>query len=208
MLEIQKNNYRDGLMDPPYGAISFLAILSIIAIVLSIRQARRTGNNIHYVGTAVSLLMLSVFALALLNQALLAFIVLIAGGIACIVALPKLLFVQKRELERQLVKDVEETDLSEPLKLRDFLRWKGWLKLAHKWGVWKTISIYSILGALVIAGVSHIVLNVFGLTNTVNIWFIFGYTISATIIISVWTYRQISRALRKVLLKRHLNEDN
>jgi hypothetical protein len=181
-------------MDPPYGAILFLAILSIFAAILSIRQARRKGDKIHYIGAVVGCLMLSVFALALLNQALFAFILLVVGGIACIAALPRVMVVQKREMDEQLAKAIEETDLSEPLRLRDFLRWKGWLKLAHRWGVWKTVSIYSILGVAVIAGVSYTVLSVF---NIMNIWLVVGYTISATIIIFILFYRQISKALKR-----------
>jgi predicted membrane protein len=182
-------------MDTPYGAILFLAILSIFAVVLSMRQARRKRDKIHYIGAAVGFLMLSVFTLALLDQVLLTFILLVVGGLACIAMLPRVMAVQKREINEQLAKAVGETDLSEPLRLRDFLKWKGWLKLAYKWGVWRTASIYSILGAAIIAGVSYIALNAF---NMMNVWLAVGYTTSATIIIFILFYRQISKALEKI----------
>ena len=181
-------------MDSPYEAILFLAVLSIFAAILSIRKARRKGDKIHYIGVVVGCLMLSVFALALLNQALFAFILLVVGGIACIAALPRVMGVQKREMDKQLAKAIEESDLSEPFRLRDLIRWRGWLKLAHRWGVWKTACIYSILGVAVIAGVSYAVLSVF---NLMNIWLVVGYTISATFIIFIWFYRQISKALKR-----------
>jgi len=181
-------------MDPPYGAILFLAVLSIFAVVISMRQARRKRDKTHYIGAAVGFLMLSVFTLALLNQALLAFIILVVGGLAFIATLPRAMALQKREMDEQLAKAVEETDLSEPLRLRDFLKWKGWLKLAYKWGVWKTASIYSILGATIIAGVSYTVLSAF---NMMNVWLAVGYTASATIIIFILFHRQISKALEK-----------
>ncbi len=182
-------------MDPPYGAILFLAILSIFAVVLSMRQARRKRDKTHYIGAAVGFLMLSVFTLALLDQALLAFILLVVGGLACTAMLPRVMAVQKREMDEQLVRAVEETDLSEPLRLRDFLKWRGWLKLAYKWGVWKTASIYSIVGAAIIAGVSYIALSAF---NIMNVWLAVGYTTSATIITFILFYRQISKALEKI----------
>ena len=138
--------------------------------------------------------MLSVFALALLGQALLAFILLVVGGMACIAMLPRVMAVQKREMDEQLTKAVKETDLSEPLRLGDFLRWKGWLKLAGKWGVWKTATIYSILGAAIIAGASYIALSAF---NIMNVWLAVGYTTSAIIIIFILFYHQISKALEK-----------
>jgi O-antigen/teichoic acid export membrane protein len=180
-------------MDPPYGAILFLAILSIFAAILSIRQARRKGK-IHYIGAVVGCLMLSVFALALLGQALLAFILLVVGGIACIAALPRVMAVQKREMDKQLTKAIKETDPSEPLRLKDFLRWKGWLKLAHRWGALKTAGIYSILGAIILAGITYTALRAF---NMMNVWLVAGYTATATIVIFILFYRQISKTLEK-----------
>lgn len=181
-------------MDPPYGAILFLAVLSVLTAVLSIRRARQKREKIHYIGAVIGFLMLSVFALALLNQALLAFFILVAGGIVCIATLPRIMSVQKQELERQLAKAIEETDLSEPLRLRELMGWKGWLKLAHRWGSWKTASIYSILGAVIIALVSYIALSVF---YVLNIWLFAGYTISATIIIFILFHHQISKASKR-----------
>jgi len=191
-------------MDPPYGAILFLAVLSIFAAILSIRKARRKGDKIHYIGAVVGCLMLSVFALALLNQALFAFILLVVGGIACIAALPRVMAVQKREMDKQLAKAIEETDLSEPFRLRDLVGWRGWLKLARRWGVWKTVCIYSILGVAVIGGVSYAVLSVFII---MNIWLVVGYTISATFILFIWFYRQISKVLREAKYLK-LRKDN
>jgi len=159
------------LMDPPYGAIVFLAVLSILVAVLSVRQTRQTGNKIHYVGVIVGCLMLSIFALALLGQALLAFILLVVGGLPCIAMLPRVMAVQKREMDKQLTKAIKEIDLSEPLRLKDFLRWKGWLKLAHRWGALKTAGIYSILGAIILAGITYTALRAF---NMMNVWLVAG----------------------------------
>jgi multidrug transporter EmrE-like cation transporter len=91
-------------MDSPHGVILFLAILFGLSAVVSIRKARRKKERIYYVVAIVVFLMLSVFALALPNQPLLAFIVLIATGIVSAVALPKMMIVQRREMTEQLEK--------------------------------------------------------------------------------------------------------
>ncbi|MEM3832831.1 MAG: hypothetical protein QW128_04425 [Thermoprotei archaeon] len=113
---------------------------------------------------------------------------------ACIAMLPRAVTIQKREMDEQLSKAIEETDFSEPLRLKDFLKWKSWLKLARKWGAWKTASTCSILGAAIIAGVSYIVLSAF---NMMNMLLVAGYTASATIIIFIFFHRQISKALKE-----------
>ena len=181
-------------MEPPYEAIVFLAILSIFAAILSIRQARRKGDKIHYIGALVGCLMLTILVLALLNQALFAFILLVVGGIACIATLPSVMNIQKRKIDEQLAKATKETNLSEPLRLREILTWNGWLKLAYKWGVWKTATIYSLLGAFVIAGVSYTALSLF---NTMNVWLVTGYTVSTTIVIFILFHRQLSEAIKE-----------
>jgi len=43
---------------------------------------------------------------------------------------------------READKQQQETDVTEPLKARELLVWKGWYKLAFKWGVQKTMGVY------------------------------------------------------------------
>jgi len=182
------------LADPPYGAILLLGILSILSAVLSIRQARRKGERIHYMGAVVGFLMLSVFALALLNQALLAFVLLVVGGMLCIAALPRVITVQRREMAEQLEKQLREVDFSAPLRARDLLAWKGWLKLAHRWGVRKTATIYSLISLAFVATVLFTILSTLGIMNP---WYVVGFAVASAIASFVWFYRQIGRALER-----------
>lgn len=182
-------------MGPPYRVILFLAILFGFSAVVSIWQARRRKERIYYVGAIVVFLMLSVFALALLNQPLLAFIVLIVTGIVSAVALPKMMTIQRREMSEQLEKQLREVDFTAALKGREFLTWKGWLKVARKWGVWKATAIYSLLSMVFIAVVLSTILSMLDLMNP---WYIIGFTIASTIFSSVWFYRQINKALKEV----------
>lgn len=181
-------------MNPPYGAIFFLVIFFGFVAVVSIVQARRKKEKTYYLAAMVGFLMLSVFFLALLNQFILSFVLLVAIGVLSAAALPKMIKTQRREMAKQLAKQLQEVDFSAPLRVRDFLTWKGWLKLAYRWSVWKTVSIYSLIGATVIAMISYTILSMYG---TMNIWLVVGYTISSTIIIFILFYRQISKALKE-----------
>lgn len=119
-------------------------------VAVSAVQARRTKEKTYYLGAVVGLVMLLAFVFAFFNQLILALIVIVATGILSIVGLPKMLKVQMRELAKQL----QEADLSSPLRVRDFFTTKWWLKLASKWGLLKTTCLYYVLSMVVMGGCS------------------------------------------------------
>ncbi|MDI6847902.1 MAG: hypothetical protein QMD23_07260 [Candidatus Bathyarchaeia archaeon] len=112
---------------------------------------------------------------------------------ACISMLPRVIALQKREMDEQLAKAVEETDFSELLRLKEFLKLTGLLKLARKWGVWKAAGIYSIFVAILIAVVST-VLSAF---NIINVFVALSGTASA----AGWTFIHFSHLISKALEK-------
>lgn len=109
--------------------------------------------------------------------------------------------IMQKKVAKELAKQLEEVDFSVPLRVRDFLAWKGWLKLAYRWGVWKTVGIYSLIVMTILAGISYVILSVCSIMNlsvySIIKWYV-GYTISATIVILTLFYRQISKALKDI----------
>jgi len=51
----------------------------------------------------------------------------------------------KAAIDSYWAKLLGETDFSAPLRGRDSLTMKGWLKLASRWGVWRTVFLYRLL---------------------------------------------------------------
>lgn len=94
-------------MSPPYREILFLAILFGFSAVVSICQARRKKERMYYLGAVVGFLMLLVFVLAL-NQFLLAFVLFVTVGVLSVAVLHKAIKVQRREMTRELAKQLEE----------------------------------------------------------------------------------------------------
>jgi len=186
-------------MNTPYELIISGVIFFGFIAVVSIVQARRKKEKTYYLAAVTGFLMIFVFSLALLSQFILAFIVFVVTGVVSVVALPKMIRAQRRELAGQLAKELREMDFSAPLRVRDLLTWKGWLKLAYAWGIWKTASLYSLFAMTVIAGMSYAILSILGI---MNIWYVVGYTVSVAAIVFILFYSQISKALNKSKLSK------
>ncbi len=157
--------------------------------MLAVRKARRKKEQAYYIITGVAFLMFLVIGLALLNQALLAFIVLIVVGTFSAVMLPKVLGLYMQEI----VEAVQETDVSAQLRIRDFLSWKGLIKLESSYGIHKAILIYSILN-IGVGGAILLTLNVLGIINTVMA---VGYTILVGIFSIIFFNHQIQKAFKQ-----------
>ena len=85
------------------------------------------------------MLLSSIFVI--LNQFILVLVLFVATGILSVAGLPKIIKVMRREP----LKELQETDLSAPLRIRELLTWKGWFKLTSRWGIRKTMCLCSLL---------------------------------------------------------------
>ena len=156
--------------------------------VVNAVQAHRKRERAYYLATMVGFLVLLAFVFAFLDQLILALALVVATGIMSIAGLPKLLKIQERELTKQL----QDVDLSAPLKRRDFLTNKGWLKLTSKWGSWKTMFLFYLLSAGIIGGIFFILSTFY---SFITIGYIVSYTAIFPILTTLMFYRQFKKAL-------------
>ena len=101
---------------------------------------------------------------------------------------------KKFEPPRKLV-ELAQVDLSAPLRGRELLLLnnKGILKLAYRWGVWKTFFLFWLFYGAIFGG-SLYTLSIWGIPFSTR--FIVSYTFVCSTITTIMTYRQITRALR------------
>jgi len=97
--------------------------------------------------------------------------------------------------ERELAKQLQEADLSAPLKGRDFLTNKWWLKLASKCGVLNTICLYYLLSVVIIGGTSFTLSIFFSFITIRNV---VSYTTTFPILSTLIFYRQFKKAFDRV----------
>jgi len=149
-------------MNSAHGLILFGVIFFGFMVMVSVVKARRKKERTYYISAIVSFLLLLFSIFIILNQFIFALIVFIAIGVVSVAGLPKIIEVMRREPPQEL----KETDLSTPLRLRDLLAWKGWFKLASRWGAPKTMCLYSLLN---MGGVGAIffTLSIFGMISMV-----------------------------------------
>ena len=112
----------------------------------------------------------------------------VAMGILIAAGLPWLIIAMMREP----LKELQETDLSAPLRMRDLLTWKGWFKLTSRWGIRKTLCLYLLLN---MGGVGAIffTLSIFGMISISMVW----TAVLAGIGSPIFFYRQIGKALER-----------
>jgi hypothetical protein len=175
-------------MDPPYGAIFLLLIFFGLAGIVGIVKARRKKEKTYYLISGVSFLVVIAVVAALLNQFLLSFFIIVVSGLASFVLLPKVMQLYGQEI----IEQKQETDVSAPLRLKDFLTWKAWIKLESKHGFRKMITIYSVFNVIVVA-VLMLSLLVFGVVTPVMVMW---YLIPAGIVSNIIFYRQIWKAFK------------
>ncbi|MDH5780357.1 MAG: hypothetical protein OEZ29_07145 [Candidatus Bathyarchaeota archaeon] len=181
-------------MNLPPGIFLFgVAFFGFMAVVNAL-QAYRKRERAYYLAAMVGFLVLLAFVFAFLNQLIVALALVVATGIMSIAGLPKLLKVQERELTNQL----REVDLSAPLKRREFLTNKGWLKLTSKWGLWKTMCLFYLISAGIIGGI-------FSILSTFYSFIAIGYVASYTVIFPILTTLMFYRQFKKALENRSLN---
>jgi len=100
---------------------------------------------------------------------------------------------RKFEPPRRLV-ELAQVDLSAPLRGRELLlNNKGLLKLAYRWGVWKTFFLFWLLYVSIVGG-SLYTLSIWGIPFSTRSMVL--NTFPSSTIVTIMTYRQITRALR------------
>ena len=176
-------------MNPLYGLMLFGVAFFGFMVVVGVVQARRKKEKAYYISAMVSFLMLFLSIFVVLNQFILVGILFVATIILSIVGLPKITKVMRREP----FKELQETDLSAPLRIKDFLTWKGWFKLTSSWGIRKTLCLYSLLN-MGVGGAIFFTLSILGVLSIVLAAVI---TVLVGIVSPIFFRRQISKALRE-----------
>ena len=133
------------------------------------------------------MLLSSIFVI--LNQFILVLVLFVAIGILSVAGLPKIIKVMRREP----LKELQETDLSAPLRIRELLTWKGWFKLTSSWGLRKTLCLYSVF-MMGVGGAIFFTLSILGI---INIVWAAVFTILVGIGSPIFFYRQIGKALKR-----------
>jgi hypothetical protein len=182
----------------PLGIFLFGVAFFGLLIVVNVVRARRKREKLYYLGAAVSFTMLVAIVLVFLNQFVLGLTLVGVTAILSIAGLPK--------MQQELTKQWEGIDLSAPLRGRDFLTNKGWLKLASRWGQWKTIFLYYLL-CLGIGGAIFFTLTTLGRMYGYEPTF-YRLTYATTAMTSMGTfpivtthifYRQFKQAFQRVV---------
>ncbi|MCS7114883.1 MAG: hypothetical protein N0A00_05735 [Candidatus Bathyarchaeota archaeon] len=94
-----------------------------------------------------------------------------------------------------MAKQLQELDLSAPFKARDFLTNKGWLKLASKYGLWKTMFLYYLLSVVILGGTLFTASIFFGLITKV---YVVIFTVAGSTFGTYMFYTALKRILESV----------
>ena len=164
-------------------AVVFFGIMAVANVV----QVHRKKERTYYLGAMVGFLMFLAGVSIILGQLLLGLILFVSTVILSVVGLPKMIRVREQESIRLL----REVELSAPMGWREFLTTKGWLKLASRWGVWKTVCFYSLLTTAITVGILF-ALNIYGI---MSVQYVEAYTATSGIISMYMFYRQIRKAV-------------
>ena len=175
-------------MNPPLGFLLFGSAFFLIVAAVGVMQARRKKEKTYYGSALVSLLMAPVPILIYINQFLPTILLMASAVLLSIVGWPKI----SRVLIQEWTKILQESDISTPLRGRDFLTMKGWLKLASRRGVLWTVFLHSLF-MMIIFGVALFTLSLWGIVSTL---YVTVCTITSTISYAIMFYQQITKALK------------
>jgi len=175
-------------MNPLYGLMLFGVAFFGFMVVVGVVKARRKKEKAYYISAMVSFLMLLSSLFVILNQFILVLVLFVATGILSVAGLPKIIKVMRQEP----LKELQETDFSAPLRVRDLLTWKGWFILTSRWGIRKTMCFYSLLN---MGGVGAIFFT-FSILDMISIVWAIGVTIIVGIFSPIFFYRQIVKSLK------------
>ena len=176
-------------MNPFYGLILFGVAFFGFMVVVGVVKARRKKEKAYYISAMVSFLMLLSSIFVILNQFILVLVLFVAIGILSVAGLPKII----KAMRQEPLKELQETDLSAPLRIRELLTWKGWFKLTSSWGLRKTLCLYSVF-MMGVGGAIFFTLSILGI---INIVWAAVFTILVGIGSPIFFYRQIGKALKR-----------
>lgn len=168
--------------------VAFFGLLVVVAVV----QAYRKKEKEYYLAAMISFMVILAFAFAFLSQPILAFLIMIAAAICSIARLPRMLKIQERELTKRL----QKVDFSVPLRKRYFFSDIWWLKLASKWGLFKTMSLFYLI-SMMIVGRMLFVLSTFMPFMTTE--YIVVYTTTSSILFTFMFYQQFKKGMKKTV---------
>jgi hypothetical protein len=177
------------MTEPPYWLFFLGITLFIVSAFYGIVKARRRNEPVYYWVSGICVLQIIAFAAILLNQFLVFFATMGLSVIVCIGLLPRIMELNREEI----VKQKQETNSSAPLRMRDFLTWKGWIKFRAIHGLRKMLTVYilfntGIVAALVLASI------IFSLMPP---RIVAVYAISYTAFSSIISYHQLRKALKE-----------
>jgi hypothetical protein len=175
-------------MEPIYWMLLLGIGMCSLSGFVGIVKARRRREPTYYWASGVCFLVVIAFVAALLNQFLLLFAMMGGALIISIGVLPRVMELYGEDI----VKQKQETDVSAPLRMRDFLTWKAWIKLKAIYGFRKMMILYSILNMGFIAA-GLLTLIALGLINPL---IYVSYTVSTTVFFLTFGYRQLRKALK------------
>ena len=176
------------MTEPPYWAFALLLSLCTLSGIIGVVRARRKREPTYYWISGVSFLVVIASVAALLNQLILSFFILVATGILAIFLLPVAMSLYGKEI----VKQKQETDVSAPLTMKDFLTWKAWIKLRAIHGLRMTLTLYIIMNIGIIAAVMLTFMRVGLMTFPMAV----SYAISTTVLSFLIGYSQLWKALK------------
>ncbi len=176
-------------MDISYGVLLYGIVFLSFLVLFYIIQAYRKREKTYYIGAGLGTSFIFVIVLLLLNQKFFSLILFIITGLLSIVALPTIMEAQRREATKQL----QKASSSAPLKGRDLLTYVGWLKLARRWSIWKTVTVYTLF-TLTGATVVLYVLSIYGIASAGAI---VGCIIPIAILTPIIFHHVISKALEE-----------
>jgi hypothetical protein len=176
-------------MNSLYAVMFFGVAFFGFMVVVGVVKARRKKEKAYYISAVLSFLMLLSCIFVILNQFVLVLALFVVMGVLSVAGLPRM----TQALRRESLQELQETDLSAPLRLRELLIWKGWFKLASRWGVRKTMYFYS----LIMTGVGGAMLCAFSFLMRIHIAWAIGYTIIVGILSAIFFHRQVGEALKR-----------
>jgi hypothetical protein len=178
----------DWLMESLYWLLLLGIVMCSFLGFFIIVKARRRRELAYYLAGGVCFLVVVAFVAVLFEQWLLFFALMGVAFIISVGALPRVVELYGEEI----VKQKQETDASAPLRMRDFLTWKAWIKLEAIYGLNKMIILYAILNIGLVA-VGLLTLIVLDLVTPIAA---VSYTISTTLFFLTIGYRQLRKALK------------
>ena len=177
-------------MNLPYELFLFAVAFFGFLTVVSAMRAHRKKEKAYYLGAMLGVLMVLTAIFIILNQVIFVLVLMVAAAILGVAAYPKAMKAARREMVNQL----QEADLSAPIRVRDFFTNIGWFKLASKWVVWKTMRLFYLLSVLIIGGISFILSRFYSL---ITIGYVVSYTATVSILVTFMFYSQFKKVWRR-----------